>query len=102
IAKRADVFGPEKLWTIHLKLGAKEYQAMQPKMGNIGFGFPFPKKDEPKKDPNDNLDIHKGKGFGNEYPFVKGDLEFQGQPVKNVGIRYKGNATYMASQQTLK
>src|SRR5215213_1277711 len=48
--KRDDVFGPDKLWTIHLKIGAKEYPAMTPK-GGMSFGFP-PKKGEapPKKE----------------------------------------------------
>jgi hypothetical protein len=102
--KRADLFGPERLWTIHLKLGAKEYAAMPPK--GRGFGSPFRKKDEPpkkeeKKDAEEP-DIHKNKGFGLEFPWVKGDLEFDGRLIKDVGIRYKGNATYGASQQTLK
>jgi spore coat protein H len=102
--KRSDLFGPDKLWTIHLKLGAKEYAAMPPKGGS--FGFPNPKKDEPaKKDAKTDAeasDIHKNKAFGLEFPWVKGDLEFDGRLIKDVGIRYKGNATYGVSQQTLK
>src|SRR5260221_8212773 len=67
--KRADLFGPEKLWTIHLKLGAKEYAAMTPK-----GGLPFQKKDGPpkkaeKKD-GEQPDIHKNKAFGLEFPSV--------------------------------
>jgi hypothetical protein len=100
--KRGDLFGPENLWTIHLKLGVKEYAAMPPK----GAGLPFAKKDEPpKKDEKKDAkipDIHKNKGFGLEFPWVKGDLEFDGQLIKDVGIRYKGNATYGVSQHTLK
>jgi len=102
--KRGDLFGPDKLWTVHLKLGAKEYAALPPKGGR--FGFPNPKKDQPpkkgeKKDA-DAPDTHKNKAFGLEFPWVKGDLEFDGTPIKDVGIRYKGNATYGVSQQTLK
>jgi len=100
--KRGDLFGPDKLWTIHLQLSAKAYAAMPPK----GGGFPVPKKDEPPKKAEkqgaDVPDIHKNKGFGLEFPWVKGDLEFDGRLVKDVGIRYKGNATYGVSQQTLK
>ena len=107
--RRADVFGPDKLWNIHLRLGAKEYQALQPKGG--GFGFPFGKKDNPPpkkkdegkpKDPAEKSDAHKNKAFGLEFPFVKGDLEFEGKLVKDVGLRYKGNSTYQMSQQGLK
>ncbi|MBI1832524.1 MAG: CotH kinase family protein, partial [Planctomycetes bacterium] len=109
ISQRADVFGPDKLWTVHIKLGAKEYDAMQPKGGGFGFGFPkkdFPpkkeEKKEVKKDADPNADVHKNKGFGIEFPFVMGELEFEGVVVKDVGIRYKGNSTYQTSQQGLK
>src|SRR5205085_84278 len=87
--KRADLFGPEKLWTIHLKLGAKEYAAMPPR--GRGFGSPLPKKDQPpkkeeKKDA-EQPDMHKNKAFGLEFPWVKGDLEFDGRLIEDVGIR---------------
>src|SRR5260370_9137170 len=76
--KRADVFGPNKLWNIHLRLGAMEYQALQPKGG--GFGFPFGKKDNPPpqkkekekpKDPAERTDVPKNKAFRVQFPFVK-------------------------------
>src|SRR5258708_9673885 len=75
--KRGDLFGPDKLWTIHLKLGPKEYAAMSPKGGALGSAFPKkgepPKKDE-KKDA-EAPDLHKSKGFGLEFPWCNGDLE---------------------------
>jgi spore coat protein H len=105
--KRNDVFGPDKLWTIHLKIGAKEYPAMTPKGGmNFGFppkkGEPPPKKEEKKPDADPNADVHKSKGFGMEFPWVKGDLEFNEKVVKDVGIRYTGNSTYQMSAQGIK
>lgn len=39
---------------------------------------------------------------GVEFVYVKADLEFQGQTIKNVGVRYKGNGTWMNSQGTSK
>jgi hypothetical protein len=103
--KRADVFGPDKLWPIHLKLDAKEYAALDPK-GGFGFGFFFPKKDEPKKEEKkkdpDARDTHKNKAFGIEFPWAKGDIELAGTLVKEVGIRYKGNSTYQMSTGGLK
>lgn len=103
--KRADVFGPDKVWSIHIRLGDKEYQAMQPTGGGM-FGFPaFGKKDPPKKEEKkdgEKPDIHKNKGFGIEFPFVKGDIEFEKTLVKDVGIRYRGNSTYQMSAQSLK
>ncbi len=103
--KRDDVFGPDKLWTIHLKIGAKEYQDMTPSGGMMMFGAfggkkdaPPPKKEE-KKPVDPNRDVHKSKGFGMEFPWVKGELEFNDKLVKEVGIRYTGNSTYQMSAQ---
>lgn len=102
IAKRDDVFGPDKLWSLHLRIGAKEWEAMQPK-GGFGFGkFPFPKKDEPKPKPKEKGDIHVGKLFGMEFPYVKADLEFEGKKLAAVAVRFKGNSTYMSAAQGLK
>jgi spore coat protein CotH len=68
---------------------------------------PFGKKDAPpkkevKREPDEKLDVHKSKAFGSEFPWVKGDIEFNGLTVKDVGIRYKGNSTYTSSQSSLR
>src|SRR5437762_4494412 len=38
--------------------------------------------------------------MGVEFNFVHADLEFEGQVIKDVGIRYKGNGTWMQSGGT--
>src|SRR4051794_32332354 len=72
--KRGNLFGPDKLWTIPLTLGPAEYAAMAPKGGPLGPGFS--KNNEPlrkeKKQDAAAANIHKGKGFGLEFPWVKG------------------------------
>jgi hypothetical protein len=40
--------------------------------------------------------------FGIEFVQVKADLEFEGQPFKDVGLRYKGNGTFLESRGTNK
>ncbi len=98
--KRDDVFVPGKIWDLHLRIGAKDYPAMNPSGGAM-FGFGFPKKEiaqQKKDEKNANTDVHKSNGFGMEYPWVKGDIEFDGVLVKEIGIRYKGNSTYKASE----
>lgn len=106
IKKRDDLFGPDRLWSLHLRIDAKEYAAMQPKWGGFSFGKggakkAAPPKEEPKKDNPDKRDTRIG-AFGTEYPYVKGDLEFEGAWLKDVGIRYKGNSTYLSSAFGLK
>lgn len=36
------------------------------------------------------------------FEWSKADMEFDGHPLKNIGVRYKGNGTYMQSQNDLK
>lgn len=40
--------------------------------------------------------------MGIEFKFVHADLEFQGQVIKDVGVRYKGNGTWLQSQGSMK
>jgi spore coat protein CotH/Ca2+-binding EF-hand superfamily protein len=47
-------------------------------------------------------DTHRGSGFGMEFPWVKGELTAGGKTYANIGIRYKGNASYMTSSRGLK
>ena len=39
---------------------------------------------------------------GIDFKYVHADLEFQGQSLRDVGVRYKGNGTYMESRDSLK
>jgi spore coat protein CotH len=65
-------------------------------------GFPKPPVKDPK-DAKDNKDVHKSAGaFGTEFPWVKADLTAAGKTIKGVGVRYKGNFTYVASQNMLR
>src|SRR5438132_8160598 len=93
--KRSDLFGPDKLWTIHLKLGAKEYAAMPPKGARLGF--PNPKKDDPPKtDANKDAEApntHKNKALGTEFLCTKRHLGLDATSLMHVGPPYTGNAT---------
>jgi spore coat protein CotH len=93
-----DLFGLSKVWRIDLHLSAKEYERMQPAGG--GFGPPGFAPPAPK--PADKTaDTHKG-GFGMEFPWARAEFTAGGKTFKDVGIRYKGNFTYMASSRGLK
>jgi len=43
-----------------------------------------------------------GVALGIEFEYVRADLEFEGRLVRNVGVRYKGNGTFMESRDSLK
>ncbi|HEX5273568.1 MAG TPA: CotH kinase family protein, partial [Gemmataceae bacterium] len=98
-APAKDIFGTTKLWSIHLDIPAREYEAMQPPAA--GFGFPgappapAPEKPKEKRDSERNL-------FGTEFRWAEGDFSAEGKTYKKVGVRYSGEITYFASAQGLK
>lgn len=101
-AKEDALFGLTKVHAFHLDLTAADYQKMQPPPGMKFPGF-GPKQPAPKDPPKDKPDVHKSAGaFGTEFPWVRADFSTAGKTFKNVGIRYKGNFTYVASAQMLR
>ena len=102
-AKGDDVFGHERVWQFHLVLTPAEFAALQP-AGGGGFpgfpGAPMPPKVEPKPG-EPKRDTHRS-AFGVEFPWVQASLIAEGKTLEKVGLRYKGNSTYMATARSLK
>ncbi len=103
----ADVFGLTRVHEYHLQVSAREWERMQPTGGGRFPGGPFggapggPAKPvaKPGEEP---IEVHKGGGFGVEFPWAHADFTAEGKTYKNVGLRYKGNASYMASARGLR
>jgi spore coat protein H len=95
----AQVFGLDKVWSMHLTIQPDQWEKMQPKRGPRGFG-PQPNRDTKPAEPED--DAKRRGGFGFDFVYVKGDLEIDGRKFKDVGVRYKGNGSYAVSQGRLK
>lgn len=89
------VFGVGKVVPFHLSLSEKEFAALNPagggKFGPPGFG---PARKQPEG-------THRNT-FGVDLPWSKGEVTFGGETFKEVGIRYKGNYTWMATARSLK
>jgi spore coat protein H len=94
----ARVFGLDKVWSMHLTLTAEQWEKMQPKRG----GFGFPGGPPPAQPPQPGGDAKPRGMFGMSFPYVKGDVEIDGQKFKDVGVRYKGNSSFGATQGKLK
>ncbi|MCI0455857.1 MAG: CotH kinase family protein, partial [Gemmataceae bacterium] len=114
-----EFFGTTRVWTFHLKLTAEAWQKMQPtRTPNLGMfpggkpqppggkpqppgGKPFPPFGKPmppaKADKDTNISA-----FGFDFTWVQGTLEFGDKEYKDVGVRFKGNSTYMFSAQGIK
>ncbi len=94
----ADVFGLDKLWQIHLTLTPEEYQGMQPTQPGSFPPPPLPPKVAPK--PGER-DTHRSV-FGSVFPWAFASLTIGDQTFEKVGIRYKGNSTYLSTSRVLK
>jgi spore coat protein H len=105
-APGAEVFGLTKVHALHLEMTAREWERMQPAAGRgfpgrpggpPGFGGPPGPARPPEKPGEKPADTHKGGGWGTEFPWARGELTAGGTTYRDVGVRYKGNFTYMAS-----
>lgn len=89
------LFGTSKVVQFHLSMTEKSWAsltpAVAPKFGPPGFG---PPRAQPEG-------THRNT-FGVDFPWAQGDLTFDGETLKQVGVRYKGNYTYMATTRSLK
>lgn len=93
------VFGVAKLVQFHLTMSEKQFAALAPAGGGrFGPGFGPPGFGPPRKKAKDT---HRNT-FGVDFPWSRGDLTFEGKAYKDVGVRYKGNYTYMATARSLK
>lgn len=89
------VFGPAKVIQLHLTMTEKQLAALAPAGGGPagppGFGPPRPQPEGTHRNT-----------FNVDFPWSQGDLAFDGETLKDVGVRYKGNYTYMATARSLK
>jgi spore coat protein CotH len=105
----AEVFGLTRIWKVHVHLTADAWKEMQPAQNGFpGFGGPPSGPGGPPPGPRPGNAPPPGGpprppaqfrpgSFGYEFEYVKADVEFDGQTYKDVGLRFKGNGTYMMS-----
>ena len=93
-----DLFGLTRVVPLHIEIPADEYQAMQPPAPAGGPGGP-PPAPRPKK-PGERASERNL--FGVEFPWARGAVTAEGKTFQGVGLRYAGNASYMASAGGLK
>lgn len=90
-------FVPDRVWTIHLTVSADEWKALEPtRRPGVNFGAPSP---PPPSKPKDSDRPTSVSPFGFEYPYVHANVEIDGKEIENVGLRFKGNSSFLASRQ---
>lgn len=104
-----EFFGTTKVHKLHLSISPDEFDKLTPKGGagpfgppggRPGFGGPGQSNSAPPQNAPDGSG-HRNT-FGVEFSWAQADLEFNGQSLSKIGIRYKGNFTYMATATALK
>lgn len=84
---------PLKVVQLHVSVSEAEFKAMTPKIPSMFGNF------GPPKPPTEGA--HRNT-FGAEFPWAKANLTFGEETLSDVGLRYKGNYTFMATGQSLK
>jgi spore coat protein H len=94
-----DIFGFTNIWTIHLTFTPEQWQAMEPKdAGRPQFGGRRASFLQGPEGGRNGI----AAAFGIVYEYVRADLEFGAHKFKDVGVRYKGNGTFLSSREGLK
>jgi spore coat protein H len=93
-----DIFGLTNIWTVHLRFTKEQWEAMAPKEG--------------ERNPSGRVSMLQGPEgkrngaavsfFGVNFSYVHADLEFGTNQFKDVGVRYKGNGTFLSSREDRK
>lgn len=122
------VFGQTRIWKIHLQVTAENWKAMQPPAGGgfPGFGPPPgggglpggppragnrppsesagpPAATPPAPAPAPGAPAAFRPGsFGFEFEYVKAEVELNGEAFHDIGLRFKGNGSYMLSAASRK
>lgn len=101
--KTADLYKATNVWTAHFTFTPEEWKEMKPTQ-TAGVGR---RQDGPGAGGMNLLGPEGGRNGlaaarGFQFEYVRANLEFAGQHFTNVAVRYKGNGTYIRSQNTLK
>jgi spore coat protein H len=87
--RAAEFFTPAKVWTAHLSMSADAWRAMQPRYGSSsgGFGNRF------LGPPGGRNGVAARQGI--EFDYVHAALRIDEWTFRDVGVRYKGNGSYL-------
>lgn len=111
----AGLYQESRIWTVELRVADDQWTAMEPKGGGFSFfGGPPPgagtgSSPSPRpRGPGIFLQGAEGKrnglasAMGIEFEYAHADLTVEGVAFTNVGVRYKGNGTFLQSRSGLK
>lgn len=98
------IFGLTTIHDYHLELTPEAWSRMQDVTGGMPFpGAPPAPRKPPEKPGEEPADTHRSVGgFGMEFPWTHARLVEGDKTYANVGLRYKGNGSYIIAASALK
>jgi spore coat protein H len=90
IAEDNNIFGLGKLHLVSVSMSRGEWDVLQTSVARSNGGV----RGEDYTTPEGRL-VHVGGGFGGYFPWVRADLVLNGLEIKDTGLRYKGNASFV-------
>ncbi len=106
-----ELFERDRLWIVHLKMTGEDWAGMQPadrRASRLGAVF-WPATRAATVAAGEGLRVRpaevkpgKPRVRGQQFSYICGDVEFDGKMYEEVGIRFKGNASYAGSARVLK
>ncbi|MCY2953247.1 MAG: CotH kinase family protein [Planctomycetota bacterium] len=109
-----EVFATDRLWILHLRMTGDDWRAMQPaERGQSRLAGIFSPATRPAtmpatrpaanaKAPPAEVKPPNRKSRGQEFAYICGSVDFDGKAYEDVGIRFKGNASYAGSARAMK
>jgi spore coat protein H len=87
------LFQTNKVWTVHLTFAQDQWRALEPKNRPGQHGIDFGRGEWLQGPPGKRNGLASAMGI--EFMTVHADLTFDGRVFKDIGVRYKGNGTYL-------
>lgn len=96
-------FGLKNIWTFHLQIEPSDWSALEP--SDLRLVFSPPQRDSWESRSTKTTNTHDNPDettVDRIFDYVPATLEWQGQRMFQVGVRYKGNSSYWTARDSLK
>lgn len=96
------MFGWTNVWEVHLRLTPEQWAAMEPRQREADRPWPRPGGGRSWLQGPEGGRNGVAAAFGIEFNYVRAQLEFGPYSFNDVGVRFKGNGTFLSSRDSLK
>lgn len=96
-----DIYRFTNIWTVRLSFKPEQWEAMEPKQAGGRPGWGGGRRGSFLQGPEGGRNGIAA-AFGIVFDYVRADLEFGTNHFMDVGVRYKGNGTFLSSRDSLK